>query len=132
MTVWTFDEAVPVVAAINTAVRPHGFKAQMVGSVADHGSSEKDLDVLVVPVGVVTLGDVVCAIGAIERLYRLRQFVDDILGFVDGAGRPIEVWLGNVPAAVWQSDEYQSRVAPLVTLSERQLELLREIAAETV
>ena len=37
MAVWTYAEAAPVAEAIAAAVGPHGFKADIVGSVAAHG-----------------------------------------------------------------------------------------------
>jgi hypothetical protein len=132
MAVWTYAEASPVVEAIDAAVRPHGFKARMVGSVAERGESDKDVDVLVAPEGVTTLDGVIDAVAAIERLHRLRDVNDDVLGFVDDAGRTIEVWLASMPDGLVYSDDYLQRLGPLVTLSERQLALLREIEAEPV
>jgi len=73
MAVWTYAEAAPVVEAIAAAVGPHGFKADIVGSVAAHGASDKDVDVLISPVGAVTLDAVIDAVAAIERLNRLRE-----------------------------------------------------------
>jgi hypothetical protein len=46
---WTREEAAPVVAFINDAVRQHGLAAELVGSVARVGYSKKDVDVVVRP-----------------------------------------------------------------------------------
>jgi len=49
-----------------------------------------------------------------------------VLGFVDGAGRTVGVWLGNIPHGVLYDDKFDARIGPLVTLSGQQLALLCE------
>jgi hypothetical protein len=132
MAVWTYAEAAPVVEAIDAAVRPHGFRAQMVGSVATYGSSDKDVDVTVIAEGTTSPKELLAVVGAIERLYRLRDVNADVLGFQDEADRTIEVWLCNIPHGVLYDNEFDQGVGQFVTLSERQLALLREIEAEPV
>ena len=70
---------------------------QMVGSVANVGCSDKDLDVTVTAQGSTSVRELLTTIGAIEKLYRLRNVTDDVFRFQDDAGRTIEVWLCNVP-----------------------------------
>jgi hypothetical protein len=81
----------------------------MVGSVADYGSSENDLDILVYTRNPTRAAEVVAVVNAIrERCPELKctGLDDDMFNFVNAADRPIEVWLGNVPKEIWQSHEF--------------------------
>jgi len=115
-TVWTKQEAAPIVADMDAAVRPYGWAAEMVGSVADYGSSEKDLDIVVYPPRTkrTSMTEVVAVVNAIKAAcpaLKCTNLIDDIIVFVDARQRPIEIWLGNVPEEIWQSYEYRCGIS---------------------
>jgi hypothetical protein len=90
--VWQREEGVAVVERIGAAVAPHGCKVNLVGSVAGQGWCLVELRV---DGDGKVLERTVGAVDAIRACHPLVRHVSDQVLFLDGAFRPIEMWLNE-------------------------------------
>lgn len=64
---WTLEQGLEVLRRINPLVRPHGYYTALTGGVLFKGESDKDLDIVLLPMGAQLSWDMRAAIDAINQ-----------------------------------------------------------------